>query len=153
MVLLEVLAPVAGRVLLLADVPDPVFATGMVGPGAAIDPDLDAGDAVAPVAGRLTTVHPHAFVVQPLDAPAVMVHLGIDTVQLRGAGFRLHRQPGDDVLAGQPVIGWDPADVAAGGRSPLCPVLALDAEPDQVAVAVRPGDQLSAGELLFTWSG
>ena len=86
---LRVLAPLPGRVLPLSEVPDPVFAGAMVGPGAAVDPPRGPVQAVAPVDGRIAKLHPHAFVVVTSSGRGVLVHLGIDTVQLQGEGFRL----------------------------------------------------------------
>jgi PTS system N-acetylglucosamine-specific IIA component len=80
---LTVLAPVAGTVVATADIDDPVFSAGLVGPGTAVEPD-DGGEVVAPITGRIVKMHPHAFVVQHDDGHAVLVHLGIDTVQLGG---------------------------------------------------------------------
>ena len=57
----------------------------------------------------------------------VLVHLGIDTVRLDGAGFELLVEAGATVVCGQPMVRWDPAAVQAGGLSPICPVVALDA--------------------------
>ena len=85
----DVLAPVAGLVRPLADVPDPVFAAEMVGAGVAIEPAGGASDAVSPVAGTVLKLHPHAFVVLTPEGTGVLVHLGIDTVRLDGAGFEL----------------------------------------------------------------
>ena len=84
-----ILSPCSGRVIALDEVPDPVFAGRIVGPGVAIDPDRSAATVVAPISGRLVKLHPHAFVIAGADV-AVLVHLGIDTVQLGGAGFTLH---------------------------------------------------------------
>jgi sugar PTS system EIIA component len=148
---LDVLAPVAGRALPLSDVPDPVFAEAMVGPGAAIDPPRAAVTAVAPVAGRVTTLHPHAFVVVASSGRGVLVHLGLDTVQLAGDGFTVLVSKGDEVTAGQPMVRWDPAAVETGGRSPVCPVIALDATPDRLD-GVRADGEVRAGEVLFRWT-
>ena len=75
-------SPMAGDVHPLADVPDPVFAQGLVGPGVAIVPISEAEvTVVAPIAGRIVKLHPHAFVIQA-EGFGVLVHLGIDTVQL-----------------------------------------------------------------------
>jgi sugar PTS system EIIA component len=152
---LVVRAPVPGRVLTLADVPDPVFAEGMVGPGAALDPPRGPVTAVSPVAGRLLKVHPHACVVVGPEGRGVLVHLGIDTVALGGEGFTLHAAEGDDVDALAPVVSWDAAAVEDGGRSPVCPVVALDAAPGDLAPAVAPGDpaasEVAVGATLFTW--
>ncbi|WP_239000918.1 PTS sugar transporter subunit IIA [Jiangella asiatica] len=149
---LDVLAPVPGRVVALAEVPDPVFAQELVGPGLAVDPDrTGVAVAVAPVAGRMVKLHPHAFVIQTADGAGVLTHLGIDTVQLAGEGFELHVAEGDDVSAGAPVVTWNPAAVEAGGRSPVIPVIALDAAPDSV-VARQAEGPVAAGGVLFTWS-
>ncbi len=146
----HVLAPVTGRALAMADVPDPVFAGAMVGPGTAIDPVRESVDAVAPVSGTIVKLHPHAFVVATADGAGVLVHLGIDTVQLKGEGFELLAKEGDQVEAGAPVVRWDPAAVEAGGRSPISPVVALDAAPDALSELRESGD-VQAGDPIFTW--
>ncbi|HEX4704828.1 MAG TPA: PTS glucose transporter subunit IIA [Pseudonocardiaceae bacterium] len=147
---LPVTSPVAGRVVPLAEVPDPVFADAMVGPGVAVVPASGAADAVAPVDGTIATLHPHAFVVTTDTGRAVLVHLGIDTVRLRGEGFTLHAAKGDTVKAGQPVVGWDPAAVAAAGYATVCPVIALDATPEAIADPHEPGP-VDIGDRLFDW--
>ncbi len=146
-------APVAGTVLAMAEVPDPVFAGAIVGPGLAVDPDADGGasDAVAPVDGTVVKLHPHAFVVQVDERRAVLVHLGLDTVQLAGEGFTLHVAEGDRVTAGEKVVSWDPAAVAAGGRSPVVPVVAVQGEPDAVRGLVSPGDRVTVGTPFLEW--
>ncbi|MDD9206575.1 PTS glucose transporter subunit IIA, partial [Georgenia sp. 10Sc9-8] len=95
---LEVLAPVAGTVLPLADVPDPVFAEALVGPGIAVDPAREGEvSVVAPVAGTVVKLHPHAFVILASGGRGVLVHMGLDTVELRGEGFTLHAAEKDTV--------------------------------------------------------
>lgn len=145
-----VLAPVEGAAVGLSAVPDPVFSAGMVGPGAAIDPWRGPGAAVAPISGKIMKLHPHAYVIVGDDGRGVLVHLGIDTVQLRGKGFRLLAAEGDRVRAGQPVVAWDPAEIEAGGRSPVCPVVALDAL-DGTVTALAEG-AVRAGDKLFQWT-
>ncbi len=144
-------SPVAGRALALADVPDPVFAEALVGPGVAVDPDA-AGDAVAPLDGTVVKLHPHAFVITHEAGLAVLVHLGIDTVQLHGEGFTLRVAEGDTVRAGQPIVSWDPVAVAAGGRSAVCPVVALDTPAEALVDLVAVGP-VAAGAPLFSWTG
>jgi PTS system glucose-specific IIA component len=144
-----VLAPVGGTAVGLAAVPDPVFSAGMVGPGTAIDPQRAPGWAVAPIAGKIMKLHPHAYVIVGDDGKGVLVHLGIDTVQLRGAGFQALAAEGDRVRAGQPVVAWDPVAVEAGGRSPVCPVVALDAVAASVTGVFL--GRVQAGDTLFRW--
>ncbi|GII82775.1 PTS glucose transporter subunit IIA [Sphaerisporangium siamense] len=144
-----VLAPVAGRVVGLAAVPDPVFSHGLVGLGTAIDPARVPGVAVAPIDGTVAKLHAHAYVIVGGDGRGVLVHLGIDTVELRGEGFRVLATEGRRVRAGTPIVAWNPALVEAGGRSPMCPVIALDAQPDAVALVTT--GNVRAGERLFAW--
>ncbi len=145
--MLRVVAPMAGHSLEVDDVPDPVFAAGLVGPGVAIRPRPGRQVAVAPVTGLLAKLHPHAYVVVDDTGHGVLVHLGIDTVRLQGDGFELLGQEGMRVEAGQPVVGWDPAGVEASGRSAVSAVVVLDCDPATVhrrpvGVEVEPGDLL-----------
>ena len=79
----------------------------------------------------------------------VLVHLGIDTVQLKGQGFTLLVAEGATVEAGQALVAWSPAEVSDGGRSPLVPVVALDLAPLGLEELVRPGAVVEAGDPLF----
>ena len=105
-------APFAGRVRPVSDVPDPVFADGLMGPGPALEPTPGATvEVCAPVDGRIVALKPHALVITPPGAPekvGVLVHLGIDTVTLRGEGFAVHVAPQDEVRAGDRLITWTP---------------------------------------------
>ena len=149
----SVLAPVPGRVVALADVPDPVFAGQLVGAGVAIEPSAPpAGErlvAVAsPVDGTIATLHPHAFAVVLASGAGVLVHVGIDTVGLRGRGFELAVAKGAAVSAGEVVVRFDPAVVAEAGLSAVCPVVVLDSAPDSVAQEAV-GTSVERGAPLF----
>lgn len=160
---LRVCAPLAGTAVALRDVPDPVFAQELVGPGVAIDPPRTGEvTAVAPVSGTVAKIHPHAFVIAADDpaAPgqadpagrAVLVHLGLDTVRLGGEGFTVHAAQGERVQAGDPVVTWNPAVIEAGGLNPIVPLIALQASRADVIPAVQPGAQAACGAELLTWS-
>lgn len=146
----EVSSPLAGRVIGLAAVPDPVFSGGMVGPGTAVDPERGLSDAVAPVDGVVVSLHPHAFVVVDDEGHGVLAHLGIDTVQLDGEGFELLVAKGDRVERGRPLVRWDTGAVEAAGKSPVSPVVALEAAPGALS-ALREDGAVKAGDALFTW--
>jgi PTS system glucose-specific IIA component len=141
----EVLAPVPGRVVPLSAVPDAVFAEEMVGPGVAIEPTGDVVTAVAPVAGRLLKLHPHAYVVLGGDGVGVLVHLGIDTVRLEGRGFELLVAEGDTVAAGDPVVRWDPSALEEG-MSTTVPVVLMDRPKGSVTAEPR---EVATGDPLF----
>ena len=137
----------------LAEVPDPVFSRGMAGYGAAVDPPRGVIDAVAPVSGKVLRLMPHAYIVMTPDNVGVLVHLGLDTVQLHGEGFATHVRQGDDVTAGQVIITYDVPSVEARGLDPIVPVVVMDErEPSNVipSEAVTSGADISSGASLFT---
>ncbi|MFC8081176.1 PTS glucose transporter subunit IIA [Streptomyces sp. NPDC057307] len=146
----SVTSPLAGRAIGLAAVPDPVFSDAMVGPGTAIDPVREPSEAVAPIDGIVVSLHPHAFVVLDSEGHGVLTHLGIDTVQLNGTGFELLVAKGDTVTRGQGVVRWNPVDVEAAGKSPVCPVVALDASVEALSDVVQDGE-VKSGDALFGW--
>jgi PTS system N-acetylglucosamine-specific IIA component len=149
--MLTVTSPLAGRVVALETVPDPVFAEAMVGSGVAVVPATGTVLAVAPVDGTLVSLHPHAFVVVADDGRGVLVHLGVDTVQLNGEGFEPLLRKGDVVRRGDGVVRWDPAAVEATGRSPMCPVVALEAMADALSGLAGADGVVAAGDRLFHW--
>ncbi|MGD7081480.1 glucose PTS transporter subunit IIA, partial [Ralstonia pseudosolanacearum] len=110
---LRVLAPLSGRVVPIEDVPDPAFAQKMVGDGLSIDPATDV--VLAPIDGRVIDFHDarHAIVIADASGVEIMVHVGLDTVMLAGQGFEALVGKGDTVRAGQPLLRFDAALVAA----------------------------------------
>ena len=139
-----------GRVVALTAVPDPVFAQGMVGHGAAVDPPHEVLTAVAPVGGTLLKLMPHAYVVLTEAKVGVLVHLGLDTVALQGEGFTTLLQQGDRVSAGQPVITYDIPAILAKGLNPIVPVVVMDErEADNIAVSAAADTDITAGTELF----
>lgn len=151
----RVLAPVPGRAVPMQDVPDPMFAQSMVGPGAAIDPPRSVVEAVAPVDGTVLKVLSHAFVIVTADGAGILVHLGIDTVQLDGRGFTVHVEKGAEVTAGRLMVTYDVAAVEALGRNPIVPVVALEKGADDIVLdgVFGAGGPLAALDTIFTISG
>jgi PTS system N-acetylglucosamine-specific IIA component len=146
--MLQVLSPVAGHSLAVRDIPDPVFAKGLVGPGLAIRPREGRQAAVAPVAGVLAKLHPHAYLVVSDLGNGVLVHLGIDTVHMQGEGFEVLAREGEHVEAGDEIVEWDPAYVERAGRSTVCAVVVLDCDPSTVTRQQVHAD-VDRGDLLF----
>ncbi|HJW00336.1 MAG TPA: PTS glucose transporter subunit IIA [Arthrobacter sp.] len=149
-----VASPLPGRLIPLGEVPDPVFAKGLVGGGAAVVPDDDAGvvTAVAPLDGKVVKVMPHAYIVQHASGPAVLVHVGIDTVGLKGEGFTVIAQKGDQVRAGDPMITVDVTLVRSRNLSMCSPVVVLDSAADAIE-APASGGRVEAGAHLFDLPG
>lgn len=146
----QIAAPLNGVMRTLADVPDPVFSEGIIGPGFAVDPEVgEAVEAVSPIAGIVAKVHPHAFVVVK-DGLSVLVHLGIDTVKLNGAGFTVLANEGDEVAAGQIMVKWDTKAIQAQGISTICPVIVLDTF-DPVETLINPGETVAANQVVASF--
>ena len=112
-----ILSPVNGDVIALNKVKDPVFSAGMMGLGFGVQPS--SGEVVAPVSGQVTMVaetkHAIGFTT-PDDHLEVLVHLGIDTVDLKGAPFTVKVAAGDDVQAGDVIATMDLAAIQAANR-------------------------------------
>lgn len=145
---MEVLAPVSGQAVPLGEVPDEVFAEGMAGEGGAIVPGAS-GEAVAPVSGALVKLFEggHAFGIETDDGVELIVHVGLDTIEMRGAGFEKLATEGDRVEAGQPIVHFDLDEIKDAGYDPVTPVVVTNAE-DHPVSNLRTGE-VSAGEPLF----
>ena len=109
-------APATGEYLPLSEVSDPVFSQGVMGDGYAVNPT--AGTIVAPVAGTIALIQDtlHAFMIRTPNGGEVLVHIGIDTVDLGGEGFEGLAKVADKVDAGDPIVKVDWA--AIEGRIP-----------------------------------
>ncbi|QKD79616.1 glucose PTS transporter subunit IIA [Actinomyces marmotae] len=120
----EIASPLVGDVVALADVPDPVFSTGAVGDGAGVTPS---GEIVvtAPAAGTVVVAPAsgHAYGINLDNGVELLIHVGIDTVNLEGKGFDVKVKQGDRVTAGQELVRVDRAVVEEAGYSLTTPVL------------------------------
>ncbi len=139
----ELRRPFDGDQVALDAVPDPVFAQKMLGDGFAVEPAADATviDVVAPCAGKLAKVFrtKHAFALISDEGLELLVHIGLETVELQGEGFEALAATGDHVDAGQPVIRMDVAAVRAAGRNPITPVVCTNAKQiDKLVIADDP---------------
>ena len=119
----KVIAPLSGKVIALDQVPDEVFSQKVLGDGAAIIP-AD-GKIVSPVDGEISTVSEtlHAYGFTSDDGLEILVHVGIDSVALKGAGFTAHGKEGDRVKAGDLVAEVDLDVLNANNIPTITPVL------------------------------
>lgn len=151
---LNIAAPFTGTAVAMLHVPDGVFAQGIVGPCLSIEP-LDGVDEVAvhaPVNGVVTAVFPHAFSIDAGDDQNVLVHLGIDTVLLKGEGFELHTSVGQEVSTGDLLITWRPSVARAAGYSVISPVVAVQAVEGTFTGVVAPGSVVTQGDAFIEWT-
>ncbi|MFT7879286.1 MAG: PTS glucose transporter subunit IIA [Sulfurimonas sp.] len=119
----EVFAPVDGQVVALDQVEDEVFSQGMAGDGVAIKPASDTF--CAPISGRVTKIFGtnHAYSIKSDKDLEVMVHIGLDTVNLKGEGFERLAEEGDQVVAGDPIIRTDLAYLREHAKDTITPIL------------------------------
>ena len=146
--MMRVLAPISGEAVPLSEVPDEVFAEGMAGEGGAIVPAAS-GEAVAPVSGTLVKLFEggHAFGIESDEGVQMIVHLGLDTIEMRGAGFERLATEGDRVEAGQPIVRFDLDEIKNAGYDPITPVVVTN--PEEHPVGSPKGGEVSSGDLLF----
>lgn len=144
---LTLLAPVSGVIVPLGRVPDPAFAQRLAGDGAAIEPLSDT--VVAPCDARVVQVHRarHALTLTAAGLE-IIIHVGLDTVMLNGAGFTALVKAGDDVQAGEPLLRFDPDSVARSARSLMTVVLVANME-SVAAIEHRSGLVSSGRDVLM----
>ncbi|MCK8816968.1 PTS glucose transporter subunit IIA [Natroniella sulfidigena] len=119
----EFVAPLTGEVLDLTEVPDQVFANKVVGDGVAIKPTK--GELVAPVAGVVKQIFAtkHAVGIETENNLEVLIHIGVNTVELDGAGFSQVVVEGDKVQPGDKLIEFDLDYIEENAKSSITPVL------------------------------
>lgn len=126
--------PINGNILDLSATPDAAFGSGAMGIGYAIDPI--SGDVCAPCAGTLDTVFPtkHAFGITADNGTAILIHIGMDTVQLKGEGFTALVGAGSRVSAGQPIMRVDWEKVKAQAPSIITPIVFPEVEGGKITI-------------------
>jgi PTS system sucrose-specific IIC component len=119
----ELKQPVEGKVIDRESIPDETFATGILGDGIGVEPTD--GTVVAPFDGTVTSVFDtkHAVTLEK-DGMEVLIHIGVNTVNMNGDGFTAYVKEGDEVKAGQRLLGFDSAKIKAAGYSD-CVVMLL----------------------------
>ncbi len=116
-------APVKGNVISREEIPDETFASGVLGDGVGIEPE--AGEVVAPFDGVISTVTDtrHALGITGPGGMEVLIHVGVDTVNMKGEGFELFVSEGEEVKAGQKLIAFDIQKIKEAGYSTTTAVL------------------------------
>ena len=124
----EIQSPLDGTIVALSDVPDPVFSRGTLGPGIAVIPS--GNTAYAPGSGVVVAAQPtgHAFGLLLDSGVEVLIHVGIDTVKLKGVGFDVHVTKGQRVTAGTPLVTFDRSVIEAAGYPLVTPIIILNAK-------------------------
>lgn len=139
---LEFVSPVEGKVMELSEVEDKVFSQGSMGNGFAVE--LTSGTVRAPFSGEVTVVFPtgHAIGMKRADGLEVLIHIGMDTVELNGKGFSLKVKQGDYVSAGDVLVEVDLDYIKSEGKSLVSPVVF----PNGQAVSLKVQGNIKTGQ-------
>ncbi|MFG6120710.1 glucose-specific PTS transporter subunit IIBC [Thalassobacillus sp. B23F22_16] len=133
-------SPLQGEIMPITEVPDQVFSGKMMGDGFAINPSD--GKVVSPVNGKILNVFPtkHAIGIQAENGTEILVHIGIDTVKLKGEGFEAMIEEGDEVKQGQELMKVDLDYVKDNATSIITPVIFTNLQEGQEVTIAKPGE-------------
>jgi PTS system D-glucosamine-specific IIC component len=141
----NIVVPMTGRLLDLREVPDDVFSSKLMGDGFALEPTE--GVVVAPVDGIIDSIFPtkHAFAMISSNGRELLIHVGIDTVDLKGEGFELIVEVGQKVKKGEPLLKIDVEYIRANAKSIISPVIFTNMSEDEV-IRIASNKDVVSGE-------
>lgn len=144
----KVVSPLSGKCINISEVPDKVFSAKLMGDGFAIIPNNNV--VVAPVSGDAESVFPtkHAVGIKTKEGIEVIIHVGIDTVELNGEGFKTFISQGDKVKAGQPIIQFDKDVIEEKGYN-LTTMVVFSAGYDKEINLDKENKDVTSGEVLI----
>ena len=147
--LVKIQSPLTGQAKPLAEAADPVFAEGVMGQGVVIDPSE--GELTAPVAGEISVLFPtkHAVGLVTPQGVELLIHIGMDTVNLEGQGFTAHVKQGDSVQAGDRLISFDIKQIKAAGYVIETPVIVTNQNDFQADAALALPQTVQRGDDLL----
>ncbi len=142
-------SPLTGNIVALADVPDEVFSSGLLGKGIAVEPTV--GKVIAPADAEVTTLFPtgHAIGLLTDKGAEMLIHVGMDTVKMEGRGFKTHVAQGDHVKQGQTLIEFDIDMIKKEGYPVITPVLVTNHDKYKDIVTTD-GKTVNGGDNLIT---
>ena len=144
----QIYAPVAGQAVAISEVSDPTFGEEILGKGLAIKPSE--GKVFAPCDATVDVMFDtgHAVSLASADGVEILIHVGLDTVKLKGEHFTTHAKSGDKVKKGQLLIEFDKDAIAAAGYDTITPVVICNTD-DYAAVTPKTGSAVVPGDLVL----
>jgi PTS system beta-glucosides-specific IIC component len=141
-------APVTGKVIALSDVKDEAFSSGALGQGLAIEPSE--GKVYAPVDGEITTFFPtgHAIGLTSTNGIEILIHVGMDTVELNGKGFTPKKAQGDKVKKGDLLLEFDMKVIKDAGYSLATPVIITNSDDFADVIPAEPSDVKHGQDII-----
>ena len=140
-------APITGKYIPLEEIPDKVFSQGFLGQGCGIEPDDNT--VYSPVDGEVVQVADtkHAVGIQSSEGVEVLIHVGMDTVDMKGEGFSPKVKVGDKVKIGEPLLVFDPEKIKAAGH-PLTTALVITNSDEFSEIAFTAGKNFGKTEEI-----
>ncbi|HLR18310.1 MAG TPA: PTS glucose transporter subunit IIA [Staphylococcus sp.] len=137
--------PITGEYVKIEDIPDPVFAQKMMGEGFGVNPTE--GEVVSPIEGKVDNVFPtkHAIGLKAENGLELLVHIGLDTVQLDGNGFEVLVESGDTVNVGDPLLRFDLDYIKENAKSVISPIIITNSD-NTSSLSVVDVNTLTKGE-------
>lgn len=144
----ELVSPLDGELLPLSEVKDEVFSSGAMGEGVAIEPSQ--GVLHAPDDGRVVMTFPtgHAIGMKTKDGAEILMHIGMDTVNLQGKGFETLVDKGDEVKAGDELVNFDIDEIHSAGYIVTTPIVVTNSKDYEKVSVVRQGEVKVGQEIL-----
>ncbi|WP_053366853.1 PTS sugar transporter subunit IIA [Bacillus sp. FJAT-27245] len=140
-------APLTGMATLLDNVDDPVFSQKMMGDGLAVEPTE--GVVVSPADGEIIQVFPtkHAVGIKAANGAEILLHIGLETVSMKGEGFTAHVREGDKVKAGDKLVTFDMAIVSEKAKSTVTPLIITNS--DSMEIDILASGRVERGTTPF----
>lgn len=152
---LDIYAPLSGKVFPLEEVPDPVFGQKMMGEGLAILP-YD-GQVFSPVDGEIVQVikSKHAIGIRAHDGTEILIHVGLETVELKGEGFNVHIENGDTVKTGELIMTFDLEFIKQHAKDIITPIVITSSlnDTNKEYVVTDATEVKAADSILLTVKG
>lgn len=146
---IELVSPITGNILPMEEVPDKVFSDKMMGDGLAIEPSE--GKILSPVDGTIVTIFPtnHAIGLESKEGLEILIHIGLDTVELQGEGFNRIIEEGQKVKKGDLLMEFDIEKIQVAGKSTITPIVITNMDKIQT-IEKNSGAVVAGSEILFT---
>ncbi|MEH7332021.1 PTS glucose transporter subunit IIA [Neobacillus drentensis] len=146
----EVFSPMDGEIVSLSEVPDPVFAQKLIGDGVAIVPK--SGKVVSPVNGQVIQVFPtkHAIGIKTKNGLEILIHIGLETVELNGEGFEVLVGSGSTIKIGDPLVNVDLEYLKSKNKEIITPIIITNMEKVLEITPIHNGPETTWGDGLFT---
>lgn len=147
----EIVAPVSGKLVKITDVKDDIFSQKMMGDGFAVIPSGDTAKIVAPIDAEIIMIPEtkHAVGLKSKQGLEILIHIGLDTVNLNGKGFELLVNQGDKVTKKQPLIKIKPDFFEKQGYDPTTIVVFTKGFDREIVPVPEYGSLINAGEVVL----